>query len=144
MRVFHWFPLNNFQLKGTFWEDLKEQGDRRIDAASFEERFKAQDIKIKKKEAKKETKSLLQPKRAQNLGIFERGYRMSVEVLDERLDIFPGMPVNLVAARPSALPPWPLAASRVPFGRCVELWVVYASRLVPHCQCEITNQNGDG
>ena len=45
----------------------------------------------KKVEKKKEIiKTLLDNKRAQNLGIFERGYRMQASEIDQRLDVFPG------------------------------------------------------
>lgn len=104
MRVFHWFPINNMAIANTFWNDLTEQGDRRIDSAALEARFLAAETKVKKKtEVKKEIKTLLDNKRAQNLGIFERGFRMPASEIDERLDVYPGQPDALTVEHCMAL-----------------------------------------
>jgi hypothetical protein len=104
MRVFHWFDVPKMMMPKTFWHGLIEQGDKRIDTTALEDRFKAAETVVKKKvEKKKEIKTLLDNKRAQNLGIFERGYRMPASEINLRLDVFPGQPDALTQEHCMAL-----------------------------------------
>ena len=89
MRIFHWFPIPPMMVPKTFWFDMIASGDKRIDSNHLEDKFSAAEVVVKKKEKKKEIKTLLDMKRGQNLGIFHSGFRMPVHELDKRLSIFP-------------------------------------------------------
>ena len=100
LKVLHWAKVPQNLLMKSFWynPDRIEKGDLPINYEIIEDRFEAK-AAAKKKPTKKKTAivSLLDGKRAQNLGIFKKTFKVNLEDIDSALKILPDMPGALTA-----------------------------------------------
>eukprot|EP00051_Salpingoeca_urceolata_P007194 m.95448 g.95448 ORF g.95448 m.95448 type:complete len:1713 (-) comp15154_c1_seq2:26-5164(-) len=102
LRAFHWSTVPPVRLGQSMWWDMIPLGDKRIDSELLEEQFSAEEFKELKKKEKKKIKTLLDTKRAQNLGIFMRSFTVPIHELNRFLSILPpdedALPVEHVIA----------------------------------------------
>lgn len=89
MRVFHWITLPAMKIPTTFWNDHIDEDDKDIDVELLEDKFKAAETKVLKKKKATAIKTLLDGKRAQNLGIFKSGFKIPMYELERRLSVLP-------------------------------------------------------
>ena len=95
MKILHWQTIPNMILAKSFWYNPERlnKGDLALNYELIEDRFENKVVRKKKKVVKKAAVvSLLDGKRAQNLGIFKRTFKVNIADLPAKLKILPDMP----------------------------------------------------
>ena len=89
MREIFWKAIPKSQLASSFWSEHAKTNHELGCEQLIEEHFEAKKVqKVKKK--KKKVESLLDGKRAQNVGIFMSSFKLSPDELDAALSVLPG------------------------------------------------------
>ncbi|XP_071505640.1 uncharacterized protein [Diadema antillarum] len=88
MRPFHWNKISNLMVGNSIWKDARDLTET-IDTDLLEHMYSEEARKQEEptETSKKKLKSFLDPKVAQNLGIFLAGFKMDAEELKYRLTI---------------------------------------------------------
>jgi hypothetical protein len=89
MRGIFWTKVSNNMLTKSFWGSYMEAGDLELDYELLEAWFAAAAVEKKKKREKKAVATLLDTKRAQNVGIFISGFRMTMNELANSVRVLP-------------------------------------------------------
>ncbi|XP_065828547.1 uncharacterized protein [Oscarella lobularis] len=102
MRPLHWYKVPNMMVPKSFWVKANDKTNE-LDSGLLEELFCVEESTATPAPAKKASapKSLLDSQRAQNLGIFLSGFKLSINELDARLyevDEDRGLPLEHVIA----------------------------------------------
>eukprot|EP00118_Oscarella_pearsei_P023521 m.282559 g.282559 ORF g.282559 m.282559 type:complete len:1368 (+) comp40658_c0_seq13:550-4653(+) len=101
MRPLHWFKVPNMMVPKSFWMNAEDRTNE-INADMLEEMFCVEETAPSTVLKKSSTLKCLQDsKRAQNLGIFLSGFKLSIEEIDARLyevDEDKGLPLEHVIA----------------------------------------------
>lgn len=89
MRGIFWTKLPNNVLQKSFWNAYMADGDYELDYELLEAWFAAAAVEKKAKRQKKVIATLLDTKRAQNVGIFISGFRMTMNELAHSIRVLP-------------------------------------------------------
>ncbi|KAK2547291.1 Formin-like protein 18 [Acropora cervicornis] len=108
LRPFFWNKIPNNLVSNSLWVDASDR-TKSINLELLEDMFHVEEKEKNPNsvQAKATAKTLLDPKRAQNLGIFLSGFKMTAKQIDEKLSQFRGeeaLPMDQVIALKRFLP----------------------------------------